>query len=105
MSSKNRNRPMPEGRGLGILFAVIGTLATGIAWWLLSSNGSAPRILVAGPAMLTLGLAMIILPGSTQVSAVDYGRWFKASPWLHKIAWIASAIGGLYLAIRYLLVG
>lgn len=96
---------MPEGRALGILFVVIGIVATGIAWWLLNSNGSAPRILVAGPVFLTLGLSMIILPGSTRVSTTAYGRWFKDSPWLHKIVWIASAIGGFYLAIRYLLGG
>jgi len=99
----NRNRSTPDGRGLGIAFVVLGVLATGIAYIVLQINGAVPRLFVAGPALLTLGVAMIILPGSREVSATDQKRWLRDSPWSHKLVWIASALAGLALAFRYLL--
>lgn len=103
LSTHRTTDPMPAGRGIGICLAVIGVLATVIAWWLLESRGSAPRIFVGGPAMAMVGIAMMILPGSRTVSASDPKAWMRASPWLHKLAWIASGLIGLFVAFRYLL--
>ena len=103
MSNEQRNRRTPDGKGLGIVFFVLGLLGTIIAYILIQINGSVPRLFLLGPPLVLLGITMFVLPGSREVSASDVGGWVAAAPWLHKLAWLASMIAGIYLGFRFLL--
>jgi hypothetical protein len=99
---QNRRGSSPDGKMFGIIFMILGVIGTVIAWILVEVNGSLPRIFLAGPPLITLGLAMIILPGDPQLSATD-PRWIRQSPLLHKAVWLVAAGIGIFISFRFLL--
>jgi len=90
------------GRIIGIVLIVLGSVLTGVLLYIISTAQSLPRILVAGPAILGLGIGMFIFPGSNfsykELNALGSKKgvrhlWSDA-PSSHKLVWvIASAIG------------
>ena len=97
------DRRSADGRGLGAVLIVLGVVFTLIGLVIASINDGVPRLFVMGPALATLGISMVVLPGSREVSLSAPGaRWLKESPWFHKIAWVVSGLAGLYLGIRFI---
>lgn len=91
---------MKAGRLIGIILFVLGVPASGFGYWMLQGEGSIYKVLLAGPALVLLGLIMIILPGG-DVSVEDVSRksiWTEA-PWSHKLFWIAAVGIGVAIAL------
>ena len=97
------DRRSADGRGLGAVLIVLGVLFILIGLVTATIIDGVPRLFVLAPALVTLGISLVILPGSREVSLSAPGaRWLKESPWFHKIAWVASGLGGFYLGIRFI---
>lgn len=97
------DRRSADGRILGAVLIVFGVIFTLIALVIASINDGVPRLFVMGPALVTLGVSLVVLPGPREISmSAPGGRWLRESPWFHKIAWVASGLGGLYLGIRFI---
>ena len=97
------DRRSADGRGLGIALIVLGVIFTLIGLVIASINDGVPRLFVMGPALVTLGISLVVLPGPREISvSAPGGRWLKESSWFHRIAWVASGLGGFYLGIRFI---
>lgn len=104
----NPNKNLIAGRLVGIILAIFGVIITLILLIIISKAKSLPRMLIAGPALLCLGLAMIACPGANygykelnkKTGKSGAKRIWTDAPLLHKLAWIGSIILGLIISFR-----
>jgi hypothetical protein len=95
------------GRLVGALFIPIGGVASWLAHSMLASGAPTLRVLTAGPALVLLGLALMVFPGAprtvaqTRQGAEAQREWVTQAPGLHKAAWVVAVGLGL-LCSRWL---
>jgi len=92
------------GRVVGALLLPLG----GVFWWLaqsmLSSGAPTLRVFTAGPALMLLGVALIVFPGAhrtieqTRAHPEAQREWITQAPALHKAAWLVSLGLGLLVS-------
>jgi hypothetical protein len=83
-------------------FALGGAVAT--ASYILTRAGIGPSVvfLLVAPAMVTVGLAMMIAPTAPATGDYDFGEWLESLPTARRVAFYA--IGALGLALGVLLI-
>lgn len=94
---------MKAGKVIGISVFVIGLIALGVFYFFFLESNRVPKIFIASPALIIVGLAMIIFPGGDiKVSDLDHSSrlqiWGPA-PLSHKIAWIISLLIGAIVSV------
>ncbi|MFP2994259.1 hypothetical protein ABN763_00020 [Spongiivirga sp. MCCC 1A20706] len=111
MGHSNSKKDQKAGRIIGIVLLVLGMILTTVLVYIISTAQSVPRILIAGPSIGFLGLAMSIFPGGN----LSYKEINKAgskkgvrllwsvAPNAHKTIWIVSGIIGLITSFKILL--
>lgn len=96
---------MKFGRLMGVILAVLGVIASAIFAFQIANHGAILRILIAGPSMLLLGIAMIALPG-TDISVGEFNAnpgndWWSESPLWVRGVWVAAGVAGLFVSFPY----
>ena len=104
------------GRFVGLAFAILGALFTALAFSMLTDAGMTLKVFVFGPAVLAIGLAMMIFPGP-KTTAAEWRAFSKSvggdpvqmrrafwggSPLLHKVIWTFAGVVGLVVASKVL---
>lgn len=107
----NFKNSIKAGRLMGVILVVVGGVLTGVLEYLVASAQYLPRILIAGPAILGLGVGMYIFPGSNFTykefnklggkKAVQF-LWSEA-PNFHKIAWVISSLLGIVISFKIMI--
>lgn len=97
------------GKTIGIVLTILGLILSIILIIVLPDANSLAKILIAGPALVTIGIAMIIFPGGN-ITTAELNAQTKPSsviwsdaPLLHKIVWIVAGALGIAIAF-YLLI-
>ena len=100
---KAMTRSVPIGLlVLGGLFVVVNVGAILIGYYF-------PKWLAATPAVILVGVAMLLFPGAEPPAETEYakrtGYFFRKAPLRNKIAWVvfgaAGVAIGVYLMIRF----
>jgi hypothetical protein len=99
---------MNAGRFVGIILFVLGVPATIFGYLMLNDDGSILKIMLAGPALVLIGLAMLVFPGGDvtiqDINSKTKSLWGEA-PMGHKIAWLLAGSIGIAFALVYFLGG
>lgn len=96
---------MKAGRFIGIALAIIGVVTVTFSLSIITTLGAVPKIVVCGPAIGIVGLAMIIFPGGDitlkELSSKVKPRGFlwTDAPISHKLIWIVTFIMGVVISI------
>ncbi|NER15854.1 hypothetical protein [Spongiivirga citrea] len=111
MNDSNLKKDPKAGRVIGIVLLVIGGALTGILIVLVTTAQSLPKLLVAGPSLVGLGIGMFFFPG-TNCTYKEMNRlgskkglhllWSDA-PILHRIIWIIGGIIGLAVSFKIMI--
>jgi hypothetical protein len=100
---------MKAGKFIGIIILVIGIVVTLLFYFVASNWDSVPQILIMGPALIIVGVAMIIFPGgdfskeNLKNNPAGVKEMWKKAPFLHKTMWIVATIVGT-IACIYLMI-
>jgi hypothetical protein len=93
---------MRVGRVLGIVLSVLGVIASGALAFQLANHGAVFRIMMAGPPLVTMGLAMIALPGADIHHKDDAARggheWWTETPVAIRVVWVVAGAVGLVVS-------
>lgn len=91
---------MKAGRLIGIIIIFLGTLAMISLFTIFSDSEYVPKIVLSGPALIIVGIAMSIFPGGNitvqelNTKEKTKGYIWTDAPVTHKVAWlIAFAMG------------
>jgi len=92
------------GSIIGFILLVLGFILTTFLIFLLDSANSLPKILVAGPCFISVGIAMLTFPGGSLTLEDMKNReakllWSKA-PLIHRIVWVISVLIGLIISFK-----
>ena len=101
---------MKAGLSTGIILFVLGTILLGVYYMVATEWDRVPRILVASPTLIILGIAMMLFPGGDYYFkdlAKSNGKaplsdLLKAAPMLHKVAWLVGLGLGLVSSLMLL---
>ncbi len=91
---------MKAGRLIGIIILILGVIANICLYTIFATSEYIPRVVVSGPALIIVGLAMIIFPGGNVTNqelknkTKTMGIMWKNAPLLHKLMWIFALILG-----------
>lgn len=107
---RNKNNKLKAGRFIGSILFVIGVILTLLLIYWVTSAKSLPKLLVAGPVFVLLGLGMFLFPGGNvtvqeiNASGSEEGvkRLWKDAPILHRVIWIVFGVIGLIIAYKIL---
>ncbi len=110
MRHSNSKNEYKAGRVIGIVLLVFGSILSGVLVYIITRVQSLPRILIAGPSILGLGLAMFIFPGGNITykemnnagSKQGIRLLWSTTPVLHKLIWILGGIIGLAISFKIL---
>jgi len=96
-------------RQRGLLYTVGGAVLTAVAFTLLHEGlnlfGVVGAVFVfAPPAMVTVGIAMMFLPGAADQSDLDLSDWLDGLPLRRRVLFYASGALGLGLGALLLLI-
>ena len=97
---------MNAGRFVGIILFVLGVPATIFGYLMLNDDGSIYKIMLAGPVLVLIGLAMLVFPGGDvtiqDINSKSKSMWGEA-PTGHKIVWLLAGAIGIAVALVYFL--
>lgn len=111
MNTTDNLKGMRAGRAIGMVLVILGSILTGILVYIVSTAQSLPRLLVAGSAILGLGIGMFMFPGGdlsykemNAKGSKDGLRhlWLKA-PILHRAAWIITCVVGIIISFKIMI--
>ena len=99
---------MNLGRLQGIILFSVGLIFAVFAIVMLNNTGSVMQLFFAAPALLLLGIAMIIFPGSDIPVSEHKDKSkqievFTKAPVIHKIIWAVAFILGITISIYYII--
>jgi hypothetical protein len=91
------------GRFFGFFLIMIGCYFTWLYTSMLDTAGFTLKLFSAGPALIGVGVAMLIFPGGDITAAESRSKekdprvFMTEAPMLHKIIWIAAAAAGYFI--------
>jgi uncharacterized YccA/Bax inhibitor family protein len=97
---------MQLGRFVGIMFLFLGGFLTAF-FDTMYRDGSYIKILIAGPGLLFVGIAMLFFPGGnitldeSKTQQKEAGVFIEEAPKSHKIAWGVALLAGVALAMNW----
>jgi len=98
---------MQLGRFVGIIFLLLGGFLTAMLDQLLRQDGVIIKLLVAGPGLVFVGIAMLLFPGGnitikeSKTQQKEPGVFIEEAPKSHKIAWGVALAAGIILAMNW----
>ena len=99
---------MKLGHVFGIFMIVVGGIFSYLASTMLNDAGMTLKIFVAGPGLITLGVAFLIFPGGnitpkeSREKTKDPKTFYTEAPLLHKIMWGTFAIIGYFIGQAFM---
>ena len=96
---------MKIGTLFGILFIIIGGFLSAIGYTMYADAGFAPAILLYAPIIFTLGLGMVIFPGSNitvkefSANNMQLKDILSDTKSIHKIVWLIAGLLGFIVYI------
>lgn len=98
---------MKAGRVIGISVFCIGLISLAAYYFFFWEANTIPRLFIAAPALIMVGLVMIVFPGGDiKASELDHSsrlQMWGPAPLHHKVAWVLSLIAGGVLSFLMLL--
>jgi hypothetical protein len=96
------------GRIFGLLLVFLGVIFTLTATGMFRDAGFTLRLFTAGPALVLLGVAMLVFPGGDITARESRSKqkdpmvFFKQAPALHKAVWFGAILAGAVVSTTLL---
>lgn len=110
-NNNNFKKSHKAGSVIGVVLLILGSILTGILVYIISSAQSLPKILVAGPVILGVGISMFVFPGgdftlkelNNKGSKKGIRFLWSCAPTLHKLVWIITGLIGLAISFKIMI--
>jgi hypothetical protein len=95
------------GKSISLILLILGGVLTLILISLVATASSLPKILVAGPCFIGVGIGMLIFSGGNitlqEMKKNGAKSLWTEAPLFHKIAWIISGLIGLGISFKIMI--